>query len=90
VKPALGQLRVPEVSPGVITRALRTITERNGPGAAKSAKTCLSGMFAMAVEDGAAQINPVRNSSAKVASPRRSPRALTVARLVAYVVTRGG
>lgn len=78
VKPALGRLRVGEVTPGVVTRALRTIAERHGPGAARTTRTCLSGMFAMAVEDDAVSANPVHASSARVASGRGAPRALTV------------
>jgi integrase len=77
VNPAMGELRVQEVTPGVITRALRAIAARSGSGAAKTARSCLSGMFAIAVEDGAATINPVRDSSARVSGRRKTPRALT-------------
>jgi integrase len=86
VKPALGGLRIQEVSPGVISRALKAIAERSGPSASKSARACLSGMFGLAIEDGAIRVNPVRDSSAKISVERRSPRALTIdetARLVA-------
>jgi integrase len=78
VKPALGELRVREVTAGVITRALRAIAERNGPSAAKTSRSCLSGMFALAVEDCATSINPVRDSSARISVRRKVPRALTV------------
>lgn len=79
VKPALGQLRVQEVTAGVVTRALRTMGERSGPSVAKTARTCLSGMFSLAVEDGAVMVNPVRDSSARMSTERRAPRALTPA-----------
>jgi integrase len=79
VKPALGQLRVQEVTAGVVTRALRTMGERSGPSVAKTARTCLSGLFSLAVEDGAASVNPVRDSSARMSTERRAPRALTPA-----------
>jgi hypothetical protein len=36
VVPALGELRLREVTPGVVSRALRAISERQGPSAAKS------------------------------------------------------
>jgi hypothetical protein len=62
----------------VVTRALRLIAEGSGAGAAKSARACLSGMFSLAIEDGAAKVNPVRDSSARISSAKRSPRALTV------------
>lgn len=79
VKPALGQLRVQEVTAGTVTRALRTMGERSGPSVAKTARTCLSGMFSLAVEDGAVTVNPVRDSSARISVERRVPRALTPA-----------
>ena len=78
VKPALGELRVREVTPGVITRALRTIAERSGPSAAKTSRSCLSGMFSIAVEDGATATNPVRDSTARISVRRKVPRALSV------------
>ncbi|MFN2562007.1 MAG: hypothetical protein ABR571_12020 [Jatrophihabitans sp.] len=43
LKPTLGQLRISEVTAGVVTRALRVIAETSGAGAAKSARACLSG-----------------------------------------------
>jgi hypothetical protein len=58
VKPALGELRVQEVTSGVITRALRAIAERSGPSAAKTSRSCLSGMFALAVEDRSCHSRP--------------------------------
>ena len=79
VKPAFGQLCVREVSPGVVTRALTAIAKSSGPGAAKSARACLSGMFSVAIEDGAITANPVRDSNAKISASKRAPRALTVA-----------
>ena len=75
--PALGELRLREVTAGVVSRALRTISERHGPSAAKSAKACMSGMFGLAIEDGAVAVNPVRNSSARISVGKKSPRALT-------------
>ncbi|HEV7204791.1 MAG TPA: tyrosine-type recombinase/integrase [Jatrophihabitans sp.] len=77
VVPALGALRAREVTPGVVSRALRAIAERHGPSAAKSAKACLSGMFGLAIEDGAIAANPVRDASARISVTKKSPRALT-------------
>src|SRR3954447_5389198 len=79
VKPALGQLCIREVTPGVVSRALSAIAKSSGPGAAKTARACLSGMFALAIQDGAAAVNPVRDSTAKISAGKRAPRALTVA-----------
>jgi integrase len=79
VKPAFGQLCIREVTPGVVSRALSAIAKSSGPGAAKTARACLSGMFAMAIQDGAVAVNPVRDSTAKISSGKRAPRALTAA-----------
>lgn len=77
VKPALGELRVQEVTAGVVSRALAAIAKSSGPGAAKSARACLSGMFGMAILDGAVAVNPVRDVVAKVGGSNKAPRALT-------------
>ena len=77
VKPALGQLRIREVSPGAVSRALTAMASRSGPSAAKSARACLSSMFGLAIEDGAIMINPVRDSTARISVGKKSPRALT-------------
>lgn len=77
VAPALGELRLREVTTGVVSRALRAIADRHGPSAAKSSKACLSGMFRMAIEDGAVSANPVRDSSMRITVGKKSPRALT-------------
>jgi integrase len=85
VKPALGQLCIREVTPGIVSRALAAIAKSSGPSAAKSARACLSGMFASAIEDGATNANPVRESATRISVGRKVPRALTpveTARLV--------
>jgi hypothetical protein len=61
----------------VVTRAIAATASTSGLGAAKSAKACLSGMFGLAILDGAISANPVRDSVTKISSARRSPRALT-------------
>jgi integrase len=78
VKPALGQLRIREVTPGVVSRALTAIAKRNGPSAAKTVRACLSGMFRVAIEDNAIATNPVRDSVARISVAKKAPRALTV------------
>ncbi|SFE41823.1 tyrosine-type recombinase/integrase [Blastococcus tunisiensis] len=79
VKPAFGQLCIREVTSGVVSRALAAIAKSSGPGAAKTARACLSGMFALAIQDGAVAVNPVRDSTAKISSGKRPPRALAAA-----------
>lgn len=74
VKPALGQLCVREVTPGVVSRALAAIARSSGASAAKSTRACLSGMFAIA--NGASATNPVRDSVARISVGKKAPRAL--------------
>lgn len=77
VVPALGDLRLREVTAGVVSRALGAISDRHGPSAARSSRSCLSGMFGLAIEDGAVPMNPVRETSARISVGKKSPRALT-------------
>ena len=62
----------------MVSGAPSAIAKSSGPGAAKTARACLSGMFALAIQDGAVAVNPVRDSAAKTSTGRRAPRALTV------------
>jgi integrase len=49
------------------------------PARAKTARACLSGMFAMAIADGAVMANPVRDAATRLnTSAKKAPRALTV------------
>jgi integrase len=80
VVPAFGRLCLREVTPGVVSRALATMAQTSGPGAAKTARACLSGMFALAIADGAVLANPVRDAASRLnSSAKKAPRALTVA-----------
>jgi hypothetical protein len=78
VRPAFGQLCLREVTPGLVGRVLLAIAKNSGPGAAKTARACLSGMFALAVADGAVAVNPVRDAPARLnTATKKAPRALT-------------
>ena len=80
VVPAFGRLCLREVTPGVVSRALATMAQTSGAGAAKTARACLSGMFALAIADGAVLANPVRDAATRMnTSAKKAPRALTVA-----------
>ena len=65
------------MTPGIVGRALAAIAKSSGPSAAKSARSCLSGMFASAIEDGATNANPVRESATRISVGKKVPRALT-------------
>lgn len=77
VIPVVGALRVREVSTPAVDRALKAITSKAGPGAAKTVRSVLSGMFRLAVRHGAITTNPVREA-APISAPRKPRvRALT-------------
>lgn len=73
VKPAIGSVRLAELRPSVVTAALQRIADRNGPGAAKSARAVLSGMCHLAVAHDALDHNPVRDA-APIRRPTHRPR----------------
>jgi len=77
VIPTVGALRVREVSTPAVDRMLKMIEAKAGPGAAKTARSVLSGMLRLAVRHGAISANPVREAS-PIHAPRKSRvRALT-------------
>lgn len=75
--PALGSLRLREVDVPAADRALRAIRASHGAGAAKTARSVLSGMLATAVRQGAMPSNPVRDTS-PISTKAKTVRALTV------------
>ena len=77
IEPALGALRLREVSAGLISRTLAAVAASTGPSTAKTMRACLSGMFALAIEDGAVERNPVRDSGVRIPVERKRARALT-------------
>lgn len=82
VVPALGALRLREISVSGADRFLRAITKNSGPGQAKRCRTVLSGMLAMAVRDDAIRSNPVRETS-EIALRSKPARSLTLAEVAA-------
>jgi integrase len=81
ILPALGQLRVRELSAGVLDRHLRAITAAHGVATARMCRSVLSGMCTLAARHDALQSNPVRAVSPLGGRARKAPRALTVAQL---------
>lgn len=80
VKPRLGGVRLSELGPSLVNRALTSIRSASGPGAAKTTKNVLSGMCGLAVSHEAITVNPMREAVRIKGSGRRKPRrALTVA-----------
>jgi integrase len=77
VIPTVGALRVREVSTPTVDRTLSAVSTKAGPGAAKSTRSVLSGMFRLAVRHGAVAANPVREAASVAAPPKARVRALT-------------
>lgn len=76
VRPAIGQLRVAEVTTPVVDRALDVIKQRSVSGA-RTSKIVISGTMRYAARQGAVATNPVREVARIDSPPRRQPRALT-------------
>jgi integrase len=76
VKPALGGLYLREATTGRVDDALAVIRDKHGPGAAKSTRSVLSGMFKLAVRHDAVKVNPVREVET-ISVRRNRARALT-------------
>jgi integrase len=63
IKPKIGSLAVAEATTERLDRFIRTVTEKNGPGAAKACRAVLSGMMGVAARADAVRVNPVREIS---------------------------
>ena len=77
VLPAIGDLRLREVTVPRVDRFIQTLRLHNGSATAKHARTVLSGVLSLAVRHGAVPVNPVREIARISAQPKRRPRALT-------------
>jgi integrase len=79
IKPGLGGIRLSELSLTVINRSLRKVKDTNGPGAAKTMKSALSGMCKLAISYEAMDSNPTRDaiSLGRGKAHRKDVRALT-------------
>ena len=78
IVPALGSVRVRELSVGVVDRHLRAVEAKHGAAMAKQTKTVLGQVVGLAVRHDAIAQNPVRDTSPISTKPKNPPRALTV------------
>jgi integrase len=78
VLPALGNVRVRELSVGLLERHLAAVRASHGPAVAKMTKSVISGMCGLACRHDALRSNPCRDVARIPGQPRRAPRALTV------------
>jgi integrase len=78
--PGHGNLRVRELTTGVVDRHLRAVRDKHGASLAKLCRTVLSGMAGLAARHDALEHNPVRDAGRiSPGRPKRVPRALSVA-----------
>lgn len=77
ILPAFGQVRMREISVGLVDRHLRAVKERNGAAMAKLSKTILSGVFGLATRHDALASNPCRDVARISVKPTRAPRPIT-------------
>jgi integrase len=92
VIPSLGGLYVHELTTSVVDRHLRAVVSTHGAGTAKTVRSVLSGMCALAVRHDALTVNPVREIRLTSPKPKDAPRALTIAearQLLAFLVATG-
>ena len=78
VLPALGELRLREVTVPRLDHVIQTMQLHKGTATAKVSRTVLSGLLGLAVRYGAIGNNPARDVGRISGPARRQPRALTV------------
>ena len=81
ILPGLGQLRVRELTVGILDRHLRLVTKDHGVATAKMTRSVLSGICTLATRHDALPRNPVRDVGALSTQAKRSPRAMTLPEL---------
>ncbi|GAA2236084.1 site-specific integrase [Herbiconiux moechotypicola] len=60
IKPKIGSLSVTDATTERLDQFVRSVSVKNGPGAAKACRAVLSGMMGMAARADAVRVNPVR------------------------------
>ena len=79
VLPALGALRLQEVTTPLVDRFVTDGHEHVGPATGRTCRSIVSGVMALAVRHGAVPANPTRELERLSVQPRRVPRALSEA-----------
>jgi len=81
IGPGLGGVRVREITIGRLERFLTLVTETRGPGSAKTTKSVLSGIMALAARHDAIDRNPLRDVAAIKQGPKKEVRVLDIQQL---------
>jgi integrase len=86
VIPALGELRLGEVTTPLVDKFIGKVKTEVGPATARTCRSIVSGIMSLAVRYGAVVANPVREVDRVEGSTKKEPRALTEAERVAWIV----
>jgi integrase len=86
VLPALGELRLAEVTTPILDKFIGTVKADVGPPTARTCRTIVSGVMGLAVRYGAVRANPVRDVDRVEGLPKKEPRALTEDERAAWVL----
>lgn len=81
VLPALGEVRLREVSVGLVDRHLNAVKAKHGNAVAKTTKTVLSGICNLACRHDAMLTNPCRDVGRISTKPKKAPRSLELAEI---------
>ena len=79
VPPALGSVRVRELTVGLIDRHLAAVKAQHGNAIAKTTRTVISGICSLATRHDALPSNPCRETHRISSTMKNPPRSLSVA-----------
>jgi integrase len=79
IVPALGNVRMRELTVGLLDRHLRAVEAKSGPALAKQTKTVLGQICGLAVRHDAIVTNPIRDASPISTKPKTAPRSFSEA-----------
>ena len=77
VLPAIGSLRLREITTPLLDRFVGEVRDRVGTATARSCRSIVSGVMGLAVRHGAIASNPTRDIERVEGRPKKEPRALT-------------
>jgi integrase len=77
VLPAIGEIRLRELTVPRLDQFVQTVQLRSGTATAKITRTVVSGVLGLAVRHGAIPANPTRDVGRLRSTPRHQPRALS-------------
>ncbi|WP_425432596.1 phage integrase central domain-containing protein [Jiangella alba] len=85
VRPALGEVRLGEISTPLLDRVIGKIKKKSGAATAKTCRSIISGIMKLVVRYGVMSVNPTREVDSIESEPKKSPRALTDAELTMWL-----